>query len=518
MRTFHFFAALFLGMSWIVLDAVQAANPTFVWVRSFGGSGSELAQSLALNTSGHVFSCGHFESTVDFDPSSGVDSRMSAGSWDGFVSHLVSNGNYVSAATIGGSSFDQTNGIALDVNGNLFYTGQFYGTVDFDPTAGVDSRSSTIPTYDAFLTRINADGTYAWTLTFDGAADSGVSPQRMAADPTGGVVIVGSFTGTDVDFDPGMGQDLHSSNSNGDVFATKYLSDGTYVWTKTFGGLFGDVGQGVAVDSSGKVTVCGVFSGTADFDPGPGTDNRTSVSSSSDFFVTLLNSDGSYGWTYNRGSASPDGANAVAIAPDDSILVTGSFHGSIDFDPGAGTDTHNAGSRNVFITKLLSDGTYGWTRSFGDNQDDIGHGITVDSVGNVLVVGQFGSGFDFDPGPLEDLRSSNGDIDVFVSLFNLDGAYGGAYTVGAGNQDRARAIAVDNVGNAVVMGTFRQTVDFDMSAGSSTKTSLGAEDIFLLKLQYATIETPGACCEGPVCDLSLQVNAQPQAACSKDLQ
>lgn len=81
------------------------------------------------------------------------------------------------------------------------------------------------------------------------------------------------------------GTAILSSVGNQDIFIAKYDASGNYVWAIDVGGEYNDFGYCVAAGGPDKVNVCGFFSGTADFDPGAGTANRTFVSSNSDIFI-----------------------------------------------------------------------------------------------------------------------------------------------------------------------------------------------------------------------------------------
>ena len=312
----------------------------------------------------------------------------------------------------GGTSYDSGYAVATDSNGNIFVTGYFLGTADFDPGASADNKTSA-GSGDVFLTKINSNGFYAWTKTFGGGAfDSGKS---VTTDSSGNIFVTGYFDGT-ADFDPGAGTDNKTSAGTNDIFLTKINSDGSYGWTKTFGGTDNEVDKSVATDSSGNIFVTGSFSGTADFDPGAGTDNKTSVGAN-DIFLSKINSDGTYGWTKTFGGTSFDEGSSVVTDSSGNIFVTGCFEGTIDFDPGAGTDNKtSAGGSDIFLTKINSDGTYGWTKTFGGTSQDVGYSVTKDSSGNIFVTGKFSGTVDFDPSAGTENKTSAGNDDIFLLI------------------------------------------------------------------------------------------------------
>ncbi|HLG35194.1 MAG TPA: hypothetical protein VI757_09965, partial [Bacteroidia bacterium] len=115
----------------------SAQSPNWLWAKAMGGTGGDGGGSIAIDASGNVYTTGSFEGTVDFDPGAGIFNLTSAGSDDIFISRLDGSGNFVWAKAMGGTSSDGGNSVAVDASGNVYTTGLFYDTADFDPGAGV---------------------------------------------------------------------------------------------------------------------------------------------------------------------------------------------------------------------------------------------------------------------------------------------------------------------------------------------------------------------------------------------
>ncbi len=105
-----------------------------IWAKGIGGTGNDNAINLAIDSS-RVYVVGYFSNTVDFNPGIGSANRTSNGNGDGFMLQLDLDGNFVRVATVGGTSSDSINDIAVDASKNMYVTGNFQGTVDFQPTA-----------------------------------------------------------------------------------------------------------------------------------------------------------------------------------------------------------------------------------------------------------------------------------------------------------------------------------------------------------------------------------------------
>jgi hypothetical protein len=399
--------------------------------------------------------------------------------------------NELWARTWGGSTADQAYGVALDGSGNVYVTGYFSGTVDFDPGTGEEISTSN-GGEDIFLSKFDPSGNFLWANTWGGSdADQGYG---VAVYDSGDVYVyvAGYFSGS-VDFDPGAGEDIRDSDGSADVFLSQFDSSGNFLWADTWGGSTSDQGYGVAVDSSGNPYVTGSFSGTADFDPGSGEDSRTS-NGGTDILLSGFDSAGNYLWADTWGGSASDQGRGVAVYSTGDVYVTGSFTGTVDFDPGAIVDSRDSnGSTDVFLSQFDSIGNYFWADTWGGSAADQGNGVAVDASGNVFVTGGFSwswtGGVDFDPGSGDDTRTSNGSYDIFLSKFDSLGNYFWADTWGGGGSDTGYGVAVDSLGNLLVTGGFSWSwfgdVDFDPGTGVDNRASEGSYDVYLSKFDSA---------------------------------
>ena len=133
---------------------------SFGWAERLGGGGIDAGSSIAVDGSGNVYTTGAFSGTADFDPGSGTTNLTSAGLSDVFVSKLTSAGALGWAKGLGGSGIDTGVGIAVDGSGNVYTTGAFSGTADFDPGSGTANLTSAGGT-DVFVSRLDGAGALA---------------------------------------------------------------------------------------------------------------------------------------------------------------------------------------------------------------------------------------------------------------------------------------------------------------------------------------------------------------------
>ncbi|MEN7548789.1 SBBP repeat-containing protein [Rapidithrix thailandica] len=459
-----------------------AQEPSFQWARSMGGSSVNKGYSIAVDAEGNVYITGFFSGTVDFDPGPGSSNLTAIGDSDIFVQKLDGEGNFVWAKSMGGSSYDHGYSIAVDPEGNVYTTGYFRETVDFDPGPGT-SNLTAIGLYDIFVQKLDGEGNFVWAKSMGGVGND--YGESIAVDAEGNVYTTGSFYET-VDFDPGPGASHLTSNGSNDIFVQKLDGEGNFVWAKSMGEVGNDFGESIAVDAEGNVYTTGSFYETVDFDPGPGTSNLTAIGDS-DIFVQKLDVEGNFVWAKSMGRSSDDNGFSIAVDAEGNVYTTGYFYGTVDFDPGPGSNHLTAnGGWDIFVQKLDGEGNFVWARSIGGRGNDYGESIAVDPEGNVYTTGSFNEKGDVYTttgflGEAVDF-TSNGDSDIFVQKLDVEGNFVWAKSMGGSRDDKGSSIAVDPEGNIYTTGYFEGTVDFDPGPGSSNLTSNGSEDIFVQKL------------------------------------
>lgn len=149
---------------WVPSGYVAVVNKldssgNLIWAKQLGGLNGK---SIALDNNGNVYTIGVCFGTNDFDPGPGVF-ILTGGDSDSFISKLDSSGNFVWAGLLTGTNQVWANYIAIDLNNNVYTTGYFSGTADFDPSASIFNLTSSAISYDIFIHKLSANTVLGFT-------------------------------------------------------------------------------------------------------------------------------------------------------------------------------------------------------------------------------------------------------------------------------------------------------------------------------------------------------------------
>ena len=188
----------------------------FVFAKSFGGTGDDFVNSITINQSGDIISGGVFSSTVDFDPNTGIASLTSNGLTDGFLLKLNSVGSYQWCNKIGGTGNDYCYGLEIDSSNNIFITGSFSSSVDFDNSASQLLLTSN-GLKDIYIAGYNSIGSIIYAQNYGSTSDDEGSRITNFGNE---LYLTGYFQNT-VDFDGGTNVFNLTSSGIQDAFVLK---------------------------------------------------------------------------------------------------------------------------------------------------------------------------------------------------------------------------------------------------------------------------------------------------------
>jgi hypothetical protein len=360
---------------------------------------------------------------------------------------------------IGGSSWDEGHDIAVDDSGNAYVSGSTYSDeTTFPVKVGPDLVFNNDPDSftDGFVAKIHSSGTSLVYCGYIGGAGED-SCSGIAVDSSGNAYVTGNTGSSEDTFPVKVGPDL-TYNGDGDVYVAKINSSGTnLVYCGYIGGPSGEAWPWIAVDGSGNAYVSGTTENTQATFPVTVGPDLTFNGGGRDAFVAKVNSSGkALVYCGYIGGAGDDDAGEVAVDNSGNAYVIGSTESSASTFPAVvGPDLVHNGGRDAYVAKVKSSGkAFAYCGYIGGINEDIGLGIAVDGSGNAYVSGRTASkeaSFPVKVGP--DLSYNGGDLDAFVAKINSSGkalVYCGY--IGGENYDVSHTMAVDESGNAYIMG------------------------------------------------------------------
>ncbi len=361
------------------------------WALPLNGSGADYANSIQQTADGGFIVAGYTNSFGGPD-------------WDAWVVKLNKDGTVAWQKTYGGSGTDTANSIQQTADGGYIVAGS-------TDSAGAGN-------HDVWVVKLNADGTVAWQKTYGGSgADYAFSIQQTA---DGGYIVAGSTAS--------------SGAGNDDAWVLKLNADGSVAWQKTYGDSGYDRANSVQQTTDGGYIVAGYADSS---DTGVGYD----------VWVLKLNADGTVAWERTYGGSSADQAFAVQQTADGGYIVAGYTDSSF-----------GAGSHDALVLKLNADGTVAWQKAYGGSSADQAFAVQQTADGGYIVAGRtysFGTGSGYD---------------AWVLKLNADGSVAWQKTYG-------------NVGHDEYASSIRQTADGGyIVAGYTDSVISGNTDAWVLKL------------------------------------
>ncbi len=464
--------------------------------------GNEKEYGITYDASGNLYIAGSFAATASVNGMPGTDNLVSAGSDDIFLASYTATGAFRWAKGIGGSGSEIARAIAVDASGNVYITGTNNSySVNFDP-GNTATAASTISVAnsnsDGFIASYTSTGTFRWVKAIGGTnVDDGYG---ITVDASSNITIVGSFSSSTVNFNPGFASNAsntYSSSGNADIFLASYTGTGTFRYAKAIGSSSQEYGMGIAADAAGNTFITGSTTSTAcNFNPGASTTsaNTSTVYGNFDIYLASYDNNGAFRWLKSIGGNSTDQGYAVAVDNSGNVSVTGAYLGAgINFNPGASATSVNTPptyggtyAYDIFVASYTNAGGFNWVKGIGGTGQDFGYGIAADANGNVIATGVSAStGVNFNPGASGNAAntfSAAGFQDAFIVSYSVSGAFNWAKDIGsAGSATSGYDVAVTAAGTVGVAGFFSAQVDFNPGSTAAVLSTNG-NDGFILQL------------------------------------
>lgn len=416
----------------------------------FGNAEDQIGLAIAGTSGGAAYVGGAFLGTLDI---SGTNPHVSAGQWDALITKLAPDGGYLWSRAYGDTGDDAIRGVATSGQDEVFFVGEFAGTIQIGPTPRTASDQ-----LDVFVAKLDQDGMYSWDAAFGGAGDQLATD--VALDSAGHVIVVGSFSGS-VSFD---GATTLTSAGGTDVFVLELDATGAHVHSSAYGSAGDDHAASVATDGE-AILVTGHFATGIDF----GSGNLTS-SGGDDIFLTKLDTSGTVVWASAFGGPGMDRARGVGVDAAGNVVITGAIANAVDFGGGA---LNGNTDQDVFAARFDADGVHLASNNYGNNNVQTATDVAVDDSGSFVLVGDYLGNIGFGAGGLgNNLATPDGFIvklgpdltPIWQRAFNCADHF-------------VTRVALAGPGDPVITGSVAGNCNF----GGGSRANAGLDDVFVAK-------------------------------------
>lgn len=417
------------------MTVVSSYGQAFQWAIGTKGTSNIQTADIATDQSGNIYITGEYNGTIIL----GTDTLSSFQHWSNgpemFVAKIDPQGTPLwlrRGAGPGLADFSQGESITVDAFGNAYVTGYYRNKVGF----GNDTLMSIAANSNVYVAKIDPAGNWLW------ATSAGADNLSAGADisvTANGTIYVGGYFFNYTAF----GADTLNSLGSSDLFVASFDNNGNYQWSRAAGGSGMDVITGIDADDQDNLYLTGTFDTlcvveTVGLNP---VDER-------DLFVARYDATGALQWANGFGGTDDDESGGVATDAWGNVYLAGRFKSTIDF---GGTTLVSGGADDVFLTKIDSTGAVLWAHQEGGPQFAAATDVAVGPQGTPHITGFFAN--DIVVG-LDTLYNTltNGSTDLFVARYDTAGVPLWARNGGGASSDDGEAIAIDNLGAAVVTG------------------------------------------------------------------
>jgi hypothetical protein len=383
----------------LVVLSSSANSQSLEWTKLLGSTSGEDGQDVAVDSFGNIYITGGTDGNLG--------GETNAGGIDMFLGKYDPSGRLLWVKLLGTASHEYSFGVTVDINDNIYVTGNTNGNLGGEINAGGA---------DMFLAKYNGSGTLLWIkLLGTVSSDSGTS---VITDSSGNIYVTGctdggmllvkynesgtllwikllgddSYLGRDINVD--LSGNIYVSGTR--LINGEYDGAGSLLWDRFLGGTELDINYGNAIDKSGNLYVTGITIGDLGGEINAG---------GCDMFLAKYNESGTLLWLKLLGTESFESGRGVTVGMDGNIYVTGYTSGNL------GGQT-NAGDFDVFIAKYTDAGTLMWVKLYGSALDEYVGKITSDKSGNIFITGRTRGSFGSE--------TNSGLFDVFLMKYMFE--------------------------------------------------------------------------------------------------
>jgi hypothetical protein len=465
-----YFSAIFL-LSVVALTAQDLRT----WSTYYGTSGNEGASSTVTDPWGNVYIAGITMSTgMAFN---GHQMTHGGGVVDAFLVKFNPAGARIWATYYGGTGDEQTvfagrMGLCTDANGNVYLAGLTNST---NAIASGGFQNVNGGGLDAFLVKFDSAGVRQWGTYYGGtSADNGYD---CTVDASGNVYLCGVAGSTGL----ALNGFQNTLNGFGDAFLVKFNSGGTRLWATYYGGTAGEEGYAVTTDAGGSVYLAGATQSSNAISSG-GFQN-TFGGGTSDAFLVKFDSTGNRLWATYYGGTGAESYPAtsdmeIVTNPAGGVYVSGYTESSNAIAFGGAQMTFGGGTYDAYLLKVDAAGNRIWSTYYGGGGEEVGHGVALDSAGNIFLSGKTTSTSGISLGGFQ--INNSGGTDGFLVKFNSLGVRLCATYFGGNDFDSFEECAVGPDGTISCGGNMATQTGLSFN-GFQNNFGGGGSDAFLAK-------------------------------------
>jgi len=425
------------------------------WLTSFGGSTADEVLDAATDQNGNILMTGYFTGINSF----GSAILQSSGNSDVLIIKTNPTGGLIWAINAGGPNEDRATSITTDNSGNTYITGYFNSTATFG------SITLTGQGRDAFVAKIDPNGTFLWAKAMGGQfSDTGYG---VEVDNSGNVFCTGQYKGNGIfgsstfnsTIDPTSGLPSH------DIFLSKLNSSGTFLWTKDGKAKYDDKGIALTTDDLGNCYLTGQFSDTITFQ-----NTYPNVFFNSGLIIKF-DGNGNEQWV-NFAQAGQVILNDIKWKGNN-IYIGGDYIGNLTIEDINGISTYlSPHDYNVLVLKMTDLGDLNWLSSNYSENELYTKQLILDSNSDIYLTGLFKCSYD----EMNQIYGNStflslGYSDVHYMKYSNSGQFQWARQIGSQKDDYCASIVLNDIDFPILAGSFQNKMNVPSGQNFSYQTN-----------------------------------------------
>ncbi|MDZ4668158.1 MAG: LamG-like jellyroll fold domain-containing protein [bacterium] len=468
-----------IGVFLFLFSTLGIQAQTFNWGLSAGNAGVDFTNEVATDAQGNVYSLITYIGSLTIDSAGTPKLIGNYGNKDVAVIKYNCNKVFQWVIRIGGVNNEgglfNSHGLAVDTSGNVYIHTTIGGTANITSANGTNLVRNTFGSSDAILIKANNSGIVSWITQMGGTSldESG----DLVIDRLQNVYVTGYFSNTAAFTQTSGGNATSFSFGSNDIYIAKYSPAGLRQYVNRGGGNLNDVANGIDVDSTGAIYICGNWGCCGNSFANFG--NNINNTGNWGAYVAKALPDGTWSWGVSAGASVTEAFSSVVVDDiNDKVYAFGHFNGNSTLTsrpPGAAINITTNGGNDLMAVCYNLNGSLQWARTMGGSGDELGYGVALDPERNPIFVGEIKSTTSFGGTPL----TPTGSTSAFYAKYTQFNTFIDAQKIAAPSFSSAWDVHVSSSGLTYLSGFFRDSIVL----GTDVIRSNGNEDGFLVRIQ-----------------------------------